>query len=174
MNHKFLLFIISVVIAATAFGISYSSHLNPASNSNIIKQQLALSPQVTGKLVLGQQVLSHTKVTRTLTVGAQYFEQTVYTDAQGQFSFAPFTAQVKTKLQQASPRIWQDIKAVHNETDYSLWYTALSNEQDNQFIAKPLSTLECDLLDNNDHQILEIDHPHAPLTVFSICTTTGS
>ncbi|MEM0514412.1 DUF6795 domain-containing protein [Pseudoalteromonas sp. YIC-827] len=137
--------------------------------SQLLLQAQTLSPQIQGRLALGDNRLANVKITRTLSIGKQYFVSQAVTDEQGHFSFAALTSD-EPLLGRSPDRLWQDISVHYQGQQYVLWYTAIDHEMDNFIVQKALSKLDCNLLWNEDEfSISDRRRLGLPVNVYSIC-----
>ncbi|WP_105189875.1 DUF6795 domain-containing protein [Pseudoalteromonas sp. T1lg48] len=156
-------------ILACAFLFFTQANSSRTPLSQLLLQAQTLSPQIQGRIAMGDTRLANVKVTRTLSIGEQHFVSQAITDEQGQFSFAALTSD-EPLLGRSTDRLWQDISLYYQGQQYVLWYTAIDHEMDNFVVQETLSQLDCNLLWGEDEfSINDKRRLGLPVNVYSIC-----
>ncbi|WP_158677938.1 DUF6795 domain-containing protein [Pseudoalteromonas sp. T1lg76] len=156
-------------ILACAVLLFTQANSNRPQLSQLLLQAHTLSPQIQGRLAIGDTDLANIKITRTLSIGQQHFVTQAITDEHGQFSFAAHTSD-EPLLGRSPDRLWQDISVQYQGQQYVLWYTAIDHEMDNLIVQEALSKLDCNLLWGEDEfSIQDRRRMGLPVNVYSIC-----
>ncbi len=135
------------------------------------KETVVLCPEVRGRILNEDVPVSGVTVTRDLHYGKQRIEKTV-TNENGEFRFSEKTIRSSKPngLFSGNSKIRQVIYATLKGSDFLLWYAFPIGTSNNAAIAKRLSKLNCDIVNEEmNHYFPSSEFPDAEHSVSSIC-----
>ncbi|QCF26451.1 carboxypeptidase-like regulatory domain-containing protein [Hydrocarboniclastica marina] len=116
------------------------------------RYEVALCPEIQGRLSLAGEPLKGVKVLREVMYDKAHVQSTL-TDENGSFRFPSISTRSGTpgKLFDET-RIRQVVVAEHGSSNVLLWLYTTGNTTNDAVIANKLSSLKCDLADKEIHQ----------------------
>ncbi|WP_254795456.1 carboxypeptidase-like regulatory domain-containing protein [Arsukibacterium indicum] len=133
------------------------------------KYDVHLSPPVRGIVTLDGKPVAGAQVMRELTYDSDFIDKTV-TAADGSFSFPEKNIRSRKPGSLQEMRTRQVISLQYQNKPYLLWYLTTSSITPQQAIVQKLSSLQCDLNNEELEQVFtNYEKPDFPHSTFSIC-----